>query len=218
MNNRWLVFLVMGFFSVVTILFYWIKTNPIDLTPAPNHNNPVSMTEPTVTFVNPTKGAKSPRLTIIEFSDFSCSHCQTTQVALDAVLKAFPTDVRIVWKDLPNPSAYPESIPSTIAAHCADRQGKFWEYHDALFARQSYLSQEVYGQIADELKLNKNRFDSCIASQDTMPIIQKDREEGLALGIIATPTLYVGSQKIVGAVTAEELVQIVQTELQTLDL
>ncbi len=218
MNNRWLAFLTIGFFAVVTLIFYWITTNPIDLTPPASHTNPITVTEPTVTFVNPSKGAENAELTIIEFSDFECEHCQTIQTALDAALRAFPDEVRLVWKNLPNSSAHPNSIPAAIAAHCADRQQKFWQYHDALFARQQFLSEETFLQIASELKLDQKRFSNCIEKQETGAIVQKDQEEGLALGIVATPTLYVGSQKLVGSVTAEELVGIIQLELQKTDL
>lgn len=218
MNNRWLAFLTIGFFALVTFLFFWIRTNPIDLTPSESHTNLIALSEPTVTFVNPAKGAEKPRLTIVEFADFECTHCRTLQVPLEAALQAFPTDVRIVWKNLPNPSAHPQSIPAAVAAHCADRQGKFWPYHDVLFARQDFLSQETYTQIANELKLDTNRFANCLSTQDTMAIVQKDTDEGLALGIVATPTLFVGNQKVVGSITSEELISLIQTELQKTDL
>ncbi len=218
MNNRWLAFLLIGFFTLITFLFYWLTIKPIDLTVPASHLNPVTVTEPTVTFINPSKGAQNPRLTLVEFADFQCKYCQSIQIALEAALRAFPNDIRLVWKNLPNPSAQPESIPAAIAAHCANRQGKFWEFHDLLFARQDVLSPEIYSQIANELKLDVKRFSACFEAQDTMAIIQKDTDEGLALGLVATPTLFIGSQKIVGLITAEELIGVIQTELQKMDL
>lgn len=213
MQNRWLQFLIIGFLAIATILFYWIRLRPIDLTPRNSVEQALNITEPTITYINPTKGAKEATVTIVEFSDFQCQYCQTIQPALDAVLRSYPDQVRLVWKDLPNLSAHPESIPSAIAAHCADRQGKFWEYHDALFTRQSILSSDSYKQIAQDLKLDTNRFTACFANQDTLPIIEKDAAEGRALGILATPTLLIGSQKLVGAVEAEELIQLIKAAL-----
>jgi protein-disulfide isomerase len=214
MQNRWLSFLIIGFLAIVTLLFYFLASRPVDLT---QNNKPaqqaLTLTEPSVTFVNPTKGAKNPRVTIVEFSDFECTHCQTIQNALEDVLRAYPEDVRLVWKDMPNPSVHPQSIPASIAAHCADRQGKFWEYHDAVFARQTFLSDEQYKQIAQELELNMNRFTSCTTNQDTAAIVQKDAEEGRALDIIATPTLFIGKEKIVGEIESEELIKLIQGEL-----
>ncbi len=213
MRNRWLSFLILGFLAIVTIVFYFLWSRPIDLTPAQTAQKTSTITEPTITFVNPTKGAKEPRLTIIEFSDFECAHCKTVQLSLNSALRAYPNEIRVVWKDLPNPSIHPQSVPAAVAAHCADRQGKFWEYHDALFARQTFLSDDQYTQIAQELKLDMDRFNSCVQNQDTAAIVQKDAEEGRALGIVATPTLFIGSQKVVGAIEAEELIQLIQSEL-----
>lgn len=213
MQNRWLQFLIIGFLALATLLFYWIRLRPLDLTLRNTSQQTLKITEPTITYINPTKGAKEAVLTIIEFGDFQCDYCKTIQPAIEAALRTYPNDVRLVWKDLPNPSAHTEAIPAAIAAHCADRQGKFWEYHDALYARQSLLSSDSYNQIAQELKLDTNRFTACLSKQDTLPIIEKDAAEGRALGILATPTLLIGSQKLVGAVEVNELIQLIKAAL-----
>lgn len=213
MRNRWLSFLIIGFLAIITLVFYFLWSRPVDLTSSQATQQTQAITEPSITFVNPTIGAKEARVTIIEFSDFQCTHCQSIQNALKSALRAYPDDVRVVWKNLPNPSAHPQSIPAAVAAHCADRQGKFWEYHDALFARQTFLSEDQYKQIAQELTLDMDRFSSCVQNQDTAPIVQKDSEEGRALGIVATPMLFIGSQKVVGSIEAEELIKLIATEL-----
>lgn len=214
MKKPMLAFLIIAFLAVVTILFYFFWLRPIDLTRSQQNTQQTSaLTQPTITFVNPSRGSKEAKLTLIEFSDFECTHCQTIQDALSSALRAYPNELRLVWKDLPNPSVHPQSIVAAVAAHCADRQGKFWEYHDVLFARQTFLSDDQYKQIAQELNLDMDRFTLCLDSQDTLPIVQKDTEEGRALGIIATPTLFFGSQKIVGSIQPDELIQLIQTEL-----
>jgi protein-disulfide isomerase len=213
MHNRWLSFLILGFLAIVTIVFYFLWSRPVNLSPTQSTQQASTITEPSITFVNPARGAKKPRLTIVEFSDFECAHCKTIQIALGSVLNAYPDDVRLIWKDLPNPSVHPQSVPAAIAAHCADRQGKFWQYHDLLFARQLFLSEDQYKQIAQELKMDMDRFNSCLTTQDTAPIVQKDTEEGRGLGVVATPTLFIGTQKVVGAIEAKELIQLIQDEL-----
>lgn len=215
MNNRWLSFIIIGFLSVSTFLFYasFVKTTPKN---SSEQNTALStLVEPTVTFVNPSRGAKEPRVTLIEFSDFACEHCATMQTALQAALRAYPNDVRHVWKNLPNPSAHEQAVDASVAAHCADRQERFWDYHDALFVRQSFLSEETFKQIANELKLDSDRFSLCMQSQDTNPIVEKDIEEARALGLIATPTLFIGKQKIVGAVSVEDLMNAIEQELSS---
>lgn len=134
--------------------------------------------------------------------------------SLEAILKTYPDQVRLVWKDLPNESAHPLATPAAIAAHCADRQGAFWEYHDALFARQSVLSEAVFTQIAQEIGLDTEKFQNCHDSRDTLPIVKKDYEEALALGLTATPTLFVGEEVFVGAVTLADLQEAVENALE----
>jgi len=211
--NRWLPFIIIGFFAIVILLFYSVFLRPVDLERLQKEQQKISITEPTVTFVNPSRGAKIPKVTIIEFGDFECGACRDLMPALETALKTYPNDVRLVWKDLPNDSAHEQAIPSAVAAHCADRQGAFWQYHDVLFQRQGYLSEDQYSQIASELKLDIERFTACVQDQDTLPIVQKDQDEGLALGLVATPTIFVNKEKFVGAVDVEELLKIIQQEL-----
>lgn len=213
MSHRWLSFAVIGFLTVIVFLFFAFAIKPIDRTPPEQHQTGTRVTEPTVTFINPSRGTKQPRVTLIEFSDFSCEPCAQMHRAIDAALRAFPEDVRHVWKDRPNPSVHPQAVPAAIAARCADRQGAFWEYQDALLTRQALLSDNLYVQIASELKLDMDRFGACVKNQETYPLIEKDAQEGTALGVIATPTLFIGAQKVVGVISAEELVGLIQNEL-----
>lgn len=214
MNSRWLPYVIITFLAVVILLFFGSFVKPINVQPGnTTGSQTATVTEPTATFVNPARGAKNPRVVMIEFSDFACEHCADVQTAIQAALRAYPDDVRHVWKNLPNPSAHEQSIPAAVAAHCADRQGRFWDYHDSLFIRQDFLSNETYQQIASELKLDTVRFASCLENQDTYPLVEKDAEEAHALGLIATPTLFIGSQKVVGSISAEELVGLIAEAL-----
>lgn len=110
---------------------------------------------------------------------------------------------------MPNESTHELATPTAIAAHCADRQGMFWQYHDALFERQPYLSETQFTQIATDIGLDVEKFQTCYDARDTLPIVKKDYEEGLALGITSTPTLYIGDQTLVGAVTTQDLIDLV---------
>lgn len=214
--HRWLPFILVGFFAIVIFLFYSIFLRPIDLENMKEKQDSQSatLTEPTVTFVNPSRGPIDAKVTIVEFGDFECSACRDLMPALETVLKTYPKDIRLVWKDLPNDSAHEEAIPAAVAAHCADRQGAFWQFHDILFQRQGYLSEDQYTKIANELKLDTERFNSCIQDEDTFPIVQKDKEEGLALGLVATPTIFVNKEKLIGAVDVQELLQIIEQQLE----
>ena len=211
-KNLLYTFAIIGALGLATFIFFAYKIKPIEIDYA-TPEDIEELTEPTVTFVNPRKGAEEPTLTIIEYGDFECGPCQSLGATLDAVVKAFPDDVQVVWKNLPNESLHEFATPAAMAAHCADEQGRFWDYHDELFNRQSYLSESQFVQIAEQLELNVNEFTSCYDARDTLPIIKKDFQEALGLGLTSTPTLYIGSEMLIGAVTLNEIMDIVTTQL-----
>lgn len=209
MQHRWLAFLSIAALGLMVFVFFWFRNQPIEIVIPEPDVEVGSLSEPTVTFVNPSKGAETATVTVVEFGDFQCAACATLADSLDVLVKTYPDDVRVVWKDMPNESAHELATPSAIAAHCADRQGKFWEYHDALFERQSYLSESLFTQIAQDIELDVEKFQTCYDERDTLPIVKKDYEEGLALGITSTPTIYIGDQMLVGAVSTQDLVDLV---------
>ncbi|MBI4435469.1 thioredoxin domain-containing protein [Candidatus Uhrbacteria bacterium] len=209
MTHRWLWFLSIAVLGLMVFVFFWFRNQPIEIPIPEPRIEAGSLTQPTVTFVNPSKGAESPSVTVVEFGDFQCAACTTLADSLDVLVKTFPDDVRVVWKDMPNESAHELATPAAIAAHCADRQGMFWQYHDALFGEQLVLSETQFTQIATSLGLDVGKFQTCYDERDTLPVVKKDYEEGLALGITSTPTLYIGDQTLVGAIRTQDLIDLI---------
>jgi protein-disulfide isomerase len=87
---------------------------------------------------SPSTGPADAWVTIVEFSDFECPYCAAVQGTLQTVLSTAGSDVRHVWKHFPL-SFHAGARPAAIAAECARAQGRFWEFHDLVFARQSSL-------------------------------------------------------------------------------
>ncbi len=81
----------------------------------------------------PVRGNADARVTLVEFSDFECPFCIRAVPIVDQIRKAYPNDVKIVYKHLPLTNIHPRAQKSAVAAACAQQQGKFWEYHDKLF-------------------------------------------------------------------------------------
>lgn len=173
-----------------------------------------TLTEPTITFVDPVIGRSDALVTIVEYADFTCSHCRQLSGTLAQLLLAHPQDVRIVWKHMPNDAANPLATAASVAAQCAQDQGKFWEYHDALFQSNTSLSQEAFRPLALQAGLNVEQFSTCYDAGDTLRIIQRDIEEGTALGITATPTLFINGERLEGAASLDTLTSYV-TSAQT---
>jgi len=196
--------------SALVFIFFWLRVRPVEINYDAYTDDIQEVSEPTVTFVNPAKGAEEPTVTIIEYGDFECGPCKTLSSTLQTILSSYPDDVQVVWKDLPNESLHELSTPAAIAAHCADRQGTFWGYHDELFVRQSYLSESQFLQIATTLGLDVEKFQSCYDDRETLPIVKKDYEEALGLGLTSTPTLFIGDEILVGAVSSEQLIEMIE--------
>lgn len=84
----------------------------------------------------PVRGPKDAKVTIVEFSDFECPFCQRAFGTVEQIEKAYPKEVKIVYKQLPLTNLHPHAQKAAEASVCAQKQGKFWEYHDKLFKVQ----------------------------------------------------------------------------------
>src|SRR3989339_836436 len=214
MPRPWTTSLAIGTVSAIVLVFFFLRLQPIrPPQDAMTDETPTSIDVPTVTFVNPSMGPSDAAVEIVTFGDFQCDPCKTLAVNLRTVMRSFPTGLRIVWKDMPNEDAHPLATKAAIAAHCADRQGKFWEFHDALFERQAYLTEDEIVAIASDVDLDVQAFSRCAESNDTLAIVRKDFEEGRALNILATPTIFIGSESYAGELTVEELTGLIRQEL-----
>jgi protein-disulfide isomerase len=213
MKKQWLLFLIFGALALIIFILFYYRIQPIEPPPKTTTANSVQIDEPTVSFVNPSKGAIEPKITLVEFGDFECGPCKQLSESIDIALKTFPTELKVVWKNLPNESAHKNATPAAVAAHCASNQGMFWEFHDALFQRQTFLSDAQYTQIAQELGLNEKKFNGCFNEKETLPIIKKDFDEAKGLNVLATPTIFIGTDSHVGYQTADELIKIISEKL-----
>ncbi len=216
MSHKWLTFLTIAFLTVMVMIFFWYRLQPIEVDREEIMASYEEVTEPSVTFINPSLGSDTASVSIIVYSDFQCHACGELAENLVSVMTAHPTDVRIVWKDLPNESIHAQATPAAIAAHCADRQDAFWAYHDELFNRQSFLSDSTFSQIASDLELDTEKFQNCFDTRDTLPIVKKDFEEAMGLGLTATPTMFINDEIHVGALDAADLLDIVAEQLTAL--
>src|SRR5204862_1044705 len=106
----------------------------------------------------PVRGPASAPVTIAEFSDFQCPFCSKVGPTIKQVEAVYKDKVRVVWKHMPLTSIHPNAMGAAVAAEAARNQGKFWEFHDKLFANQSKLAANDLKQCAKELGLDMARF------------------------------------------------------------
>src|SRR5215813_2330868 len=112
----------------------------------------------------PFKGSPKAPVTIVKFEDFQCPFCKQVQPTFNELLSKYDVKVKLVHKDLPLESLHPQARQAAEAAHCAYEQGKFWEYHDKLYANSPKASADDLKNYAKEVGLNVDSFDRCLVS------------------------------------------------------
>jgi protein-disulfide isomerase len=158
------------------------------------------------------KGAKSPALDVIIFSDFQCPFCSRVEPTLKQMEKEYAGKVRFTWKNYPLPF-HNNAMPAAQAAMAAGAQGKFWEMHDKLFANQQALDRPNLEKYAQELGLDMNKFKADLDSGKYKDVIEAETKEGSAVGVQGTPAVFINGRKIAGAYPWETFKKIADEEL-----
>jgi protein-disulfide isomerase len=177
---------------------------------------------------DPVLGQPTAPVTIVEYGDFKCPFCTRFFQQTQPQLKTRYLDtgkVRLVWRDFANIDT--ESQPAAVAAECARRQGRFWQYHDALY---DYLWQGFYGagrnaegasaytghydQLARDVGLDLARFHACQRSPAAAQAVMADHAQGASQGVQGTPTFFINGQRLVGAQPLSVFQQLVEQALR----
>ena len=167
----------------------------------------------TVSTDGPSRGAASAPVTIVEFEDFECPYCRSSQHTLDQVLLRYKDKVRLVHRDFPIPSLHPASWQAHEAGRCAEERGKFWEYRELLYKNPPATSLEQLGMYASQLGLEPSDFKKCVESGKFKAAVQKDEDEANRLGVQGTPAFFINGQFLTGALSESEFVRIIDQEL-----
>lgn len=144
---------------------------------------------------SPSKGPENAPVSIAVFTDFQCPYCVKLAEMIDQVVEKYPETVRVVFKNYPIRShQYAEK--AALAALAADRQGKFWEFHDLLFANYRDLDDEKVREFARELNLDMEKFESDWSDPRLSAQIQSDTRQGSQAGVRGTPTVFINGRRL----------------------
>ena len=159
-------------------------------------------------------GPESAPVDIVVFSDFECPYCRRFNGALDRLRESedYQEQIKIIFRHFPLRSIHPLAQKASEASICAEDQGKFWEYHDALWTDQD-LSLDNLEQHAVLLGLDTEAFAECLNSGRHYARVQADFEAAMALGQSGTPAVFVNGRYVGGAVGYEQLKGEVDREL-----
>ncbi len=143
------------------------------------------------------KGKKDAAITMIVFTDFECFYCSRWASILDALLKTFPDDLKIVFKNYPI-SYHTHSESAAMAALAAGRQGQFWQMHDMLFENSKALELSDIMGYAKHAGLDMAVFSRDLKSKDIKEIIVQEKAEAISLGVKGIPTTFINGKMLLG--------------------
>jgi len=161
----------------------------------------------------PFKGGEKAAVTIVEFSDFHCPFCRQVVSTLAQLESRYGEKIKLVFRDFPIESLHPGAPKAHEAARCANEQGKFWPYHDKLFASPPSSSPEVFKGLAREIRLDAGTFETCLSSGKYQAAIKEDIAEGNRIGVSGTPAFFINGRQISGAQPLEAFTRLIDDEL-----
>lgn len=157
------------------------------------------------------RGDANAPVTVIEFSDFQCPYCARFHETMLQAMDKYPTKIKWVYKHFPLSSIHSQAQLAAEASECAAEQGNFWEFADEVVKRQSSLSRNTFGEVAQMLNLDTSQFDNCVASGKYKSKVQADYALGLQNGVNGTPGLFINGKFYRGAISLSQLEQIVNS-------
>ena len=161
---------------------------------------------------SPARGPSGAPVEIVEFSDFQCPYCLRSHPTVTQVLNTYGDRVHFVYRHYPLPG-HPAARPAAEASACAADQGKFWEFHDRLFADQTKLSDADLKKTAADLGMDAAKFNACVDSRKFKALIDTDIAAGQDAGVDGTPAFFINGRLISGAQPFGEFKKIIDEEL-----
>ena len=161
----------------------------------------------------PSRGPATAPIVMVEYTDYQCPYCARVQPTIDALMERYDGQIRHVFKNLPLP-IHSEAQLAGEAALCAQDQGKYWEFHDWMFANQRTMSHDSMVAQAGELGMDADTFASCIDTQKYQAQVDADMQEARGFGITGTPGFMINGRVITGAQPIEAFEAVIDEELK----
>ena len=169
----------------------------------------------------PSFGTPGAPVVIVEFSDFQCHFCkEEAKVVRENLLKEYPTQVRFYFMDNPLDSVHPWARAAADAGMCVFKQNpsKFWDFHDWIFEHQEEITPDnLHAKVLEFAKakeLDELNLTRCMDTKATDGEVQKTIDEGKAVGVSSTPTVFINGRKLVGAVDWPAMKRIIDYEIE----
>lgn len=171
---------------------------------------------PAPTKDNPFKGPENAKVVIQEFSDFQCPFCSRVGPTVEEVLKAYPKDVKVVWRNMPLPFHADAPLAAEAAHEAFVQAGSkgFWKFHDKLFANQQAIKQPDLEKYAAELGLDAAKFKAALDTRKHKDFVEQDAAVGNKAGIGGTPGFVINGYFVSGAQPFQAFDKIIKLALK----
>ncbi len=160
----------------------------------------------------PVRGSLDAPVTVVMFSDFECAFCRQGYLTLRELERRYPAKVRIAYKAFPL-DFHSAALPAAIAARTAQAQGKFWEFHDRIFADRQVDLERIF-DYASDVGIDPMILARDLESLDYGPEVRRDMRQARKLGVTSTPTFFINGRPVAGAQPIEDLSAIVDQEIE----
>jgi protein-disulfide isomerase len=144
------------------------------------------------------RGPKDAWVTLVMFSDYQCPFCARAEATVQALLKKYPTQLRVVMKHNPLPF-HPRAQPAAIAVECAGKQNHFWPVHDALMESHGRLDDQDLEKVVGKKGVKLAAWRQCVAQAEPKDGIVADQQVAATFGARGTPAFFVNGHFINGA-------------------
>lgn len=161
----------------------------------------------------PSFGPDNAPVTIVEFSDFECPYCTLAADVATQIKKKYPNKVRFVYRNFPL-SFHPNAHLAAQAALEANKQGKFWPYHDLIFANQKQMSRTDLEKYAKQAGLNLKAFKKALDDKTHAARVDADMALGGQVTVQGTPSMFLNGKRVQNPTSFEFVAEMIEAELK----
>jgi protein-disulfide isomerase len=158
------------------------------------------------------KGPVDAPVTMVEFADFQCPYCRRAHPVVSRLLMEYQDKIRYVFRDYAL-AFHKRAVPASVAAYCANEQGKYWDYYESLKVMVGDLQDADLNQRAESMGLDMDAFKACMAAGKYEGLVNAGFADGQALGVTGTPTYFINGRMLIGAQPYEAFKEIIDEEI-----
>jgi protein-disulfide isomerase len=156
------------------------------------------------------QGPAEAPVTLVEYGDYECPYCGAAYPIVKELQARLGEKLRFVFRNFPITTSHPHAQQAAEAAEAAASQGRFWEMHDVLYENQKRLRDPDLRAYAEQLGLDREKFDEDLAEHVHAARIREDFMSGVRSGVNGTPTFYINGSRHDDSYEADTLLAALQ--------